>query len=68
MLRCRVGDEDRRVYISTWPPEAARYRYDCEVRVGPQDTDYDSVQSGDTRDPEQVVSVVEAHLGEFSPS
>lgn len=52
----------RRVYISTFKKAPGRYYFECEVPVGPEETDYSTILEGDDVEFEELERTVARHL------
>lgn len=52
----------RLVYISLEDEDPNHYYYECEVPIGPELTDYSSIDSGEHVSFERLLSILEHHL------
>lgn len=57
------GAPRRLVYVSMFEKRADRYAFECEVPAGPDETDYDVIESAEDVTYNDLQRVIEAHLG-----
>ncbi|HTN99286.1 MAG TPA: hypothetical protein VL068_01320 [Microthrixaceae bacterium] len=61
----RSGIPRRLVYVSTFEKSPDRYAYECETPVGPNDSDCEVVWRSDDVTYDELLQVIEGHLGEL---
>ncbi len=59
----RTSEPRRLVYVSTFSNAPGRYDYECEVPSGPEDSDFETVERGESVTYDRLLDALARHLG-----